>query len=463
MNRRYIDATKGSIIKNILFILYPILITGIFQQIYTILNGMLVGKVLGSQALAAVGGSANNLINMFVNMSNGAVTASMVVLSQDVGKGKREESRNNFKTALILVFVIALSFTVLYFFNCHNFLILLKVPSDNLELSTQFLRFYCFGFISNMTVLMIINMLRGLGESKRPTILLIALYLMNIFFDFIFIALFKLGIFGVALSYITTQSLMAIFLLRMVNIDYGVFSKNSKFEISILKRVLVIAIPASITSFLYQITSATLQSAINGLGSAVVAGFVINNKIENLFWILMASFGVAVTNVVAQNYGAKKYDRVKKTVPAGLLVSSLISIVLSATVLIFVRPLVLMFTNEPEVVEQAVSILRFLMPMLLAYAVVETFFALINGLGKAIYSTIVTIFGVVVVRMAWIMLYASKTGNVKTILFAFPLSWTTTSLIYSIIYLIIKAKFLNEETITDEEHSECLTESITNT
>lgn len=109
-----------------------------------------------------------------------------------------------------------------------------------------------------------------------------------------------------------------------------------------------------------------------------------------------------------------------------------------------------MFNHEPEVVEQAVSILRFIMPMLLAYAVVETFFALINGLGKAIYSTIVTLFGVVVVRMVWIMLYASKTGNVKAILFAFPLSWTATALIYSIIYLIIKNKFLNEDNETIE-------------
>ncbi len=446
MKRRYIDATKGSIIKNILFILYPILITGIFQQVYTILNGMMVGKVLGSQALAAVGGSALNLINMFLNVSNGAVTASMVVLSQDVGSGKRNDCRNNFKTALILVFFIALSFSILYFFNCHNFLTLLNVPEDNIAIATKYLKVYCFGFVSNMTVLMIINMLRGLGESSRPTILLIVLYALNIFFDFIFIVVLKLEIYGVALSYITTHTLMAIGLLRMIHIDYGVLAKNSKFDLAILKRVMIICIPASITSFLYQITAATLQSAVNGLGSTVVAGYVINNKIENLFWILMASFGVALTNVVAQNYGAKKYERVKKCVPAGLLVSSAMSIALSATVLLLVRPLVLMFTNEPAVIEQAVSILRFLMPILIAYAAVETFFALINGLGKAIYSTVVTIFGVVIVRMSWIMFYASKTGNVRTILFAFPLSWIVTALIYSIIYLVIKEKHLKAET-----------------
>ncbi len=445
MKRRYIDATKGSIIKNILFILYPILITGLFQQVYTILNGVMVGKVLGSQALAAVGGSAYNLINMFVNVSNGAVTASMVVLSQDVGRGKRDSSRNNFKTALIIVFVIAFSFTIIYYFNCQYFLTFLKVPADNIAIATEYLKYYSLGFVSNMTVLMIINMLRGLGESARPTILLIILYLLNIVFDFIFIVILKLDILGVVLSYITTHTLMAIGLLRLIHIDYGVFAKNSKFELSILKRVLIIGIPASVTSFLYQMTSATLMSAVNSLGSAVVAGYVINNKIENLFWILMASFGVALTNVVAQNYGAKKYDRVKKSIPAGLLVSSLMSIVLSSTVLILVRPLVLMFTSEPEVIEQAVSILRFLMPMLIAYAAVETFFALINGLGKSIYSTIVTIFGVVVVRIAWVTLYASKTGNVRTILFAFPLSWIITTLIYLVIYYIIKKKYLTEE------------------
>ena len=149
----------------------------------------------------------------------------------------------------------------------------------------------------------------------------------------------------------------------------------------------------------------------------------------------MVSFGVALTNVVAQNYGAKKYDRVKKSIPAGLLVSSLMSIVLSSTVLILVHPLVLMFTSEPEVIEQAVSILRFLVPMLIAYAAVETFFALINGLGKSIYSTIVTIFGVVVVRIAWVTLYASKTYNVRTILFAFP-CWIITTLLYLVIYIL---------------------------
>ena len=325
------------------------------------------------------------------------------------------------------------------------FLTFLKVPADNIAIATEYLKYYSLGFVSNMTVLMIINMLRGLGESARPTILLIILYLLNIVFDFIFIVILKLDILGVVLSYITTHTLMAIGLLRLIHIDYGVFAKNSKFELSILKRVLIIGIPASVTSFLYQMTSATLMSAVNSLGSAVVAGYVINNKIENLFWILMASFGVALTNVVAQNYGAKKYDRVKKSIPAGLLVSSLMSIVLSSTVLILVHPLVLMFTSEPEVIEQAVSILRFLMPMLIAYAAVETFFALINGLGKSIYSTIVTIFGVVVVRIAWVTLYASKTGNVRTILFAFPLSWIITTLIYLVIYYIIKKKYLTEE------------------
>jgi putative MATE family efflux protein len=452
MNRRYIDATKGSIIKNIFFILYPILICGLFQQAYTVLNGIMIGKVLGSHALAAVGGSANNLINMFVNVSNGAITASMVVLSQDVGMGKRDNCRNNFKTSLTIIFFIALSFSVIYYFNCHHFLVLLKVPSDNIAVAASYLKTYCFGFVSNMIVLMIINMLRGLGESKRPTFLLILLYLLNIFFDFIFIAVLKFGIFGVALSYITTQSLMALGLLRMVHIDYHVFDSTSRFEISILKRVMVIGIPASITSFLYQITVATLQSAINGLGSTVVAAFVINGKVDNLFWILMASFGVALTNVVAQNYGAKKIERVKKSIPAGLLVSSLFAFVLCTTVLIFVRPLVLMFAHDPEVVEQAVSMIKFLQPTLIIYVVVETFFAFINGLGKSIYSTFVTFFGVVIVRLGWIIMYASKTGNVKAIIFAYPLSWTVTAIIYLIIYWIIKAKYLKdkEETLPEK-------------
>ena len=207
----------------------------------------------------------------------------MVVLSQDVGRGKRDSSRNNFKTALIIVFVIAFSFTIIYYFNCQYFLTFLKVPADNIAIATEYLKYYSLGFVSNMTVLMIINMLRGLGESARPTILLIILYLLNIVFDFIFIVILKLDILGVVLSYITTHTLMAIGLLRLIHIDYGVFAKNSKFELSILKRVLIIGIPASVTSFLYQMTSATLMSAVNSLGSAVVAGYVINNKIENLF------------------------------------------------------------------------------------------------------------------------------------------------------------------------------------
>jgi len=452
MNRRYIDATKGSIVKNILFILYPILLCGLFQHAYNILNGIMVGKILGSQALAAIGGSAFNLINMFVNVSNGAITASMVVLSQDVGSGKRDDCRNNFKTSLTIVLFIALSITALYYFNCQKFLILLRVPADNLAISTQYLQAYCFGFLPNMTVLMIINMLRGLGESKRPTILLIALYLMNILSDFIFIVLLKLGILGVSLSFITTQSIMALYLLRMIHIDYGVFGKNSKFELSILKRVLLIGIPASTTSFLYQLTSATLQTAINGLGSVAVAGYVINNKVENIFWILMASLGVAMTNVVAQNYGAKKYNRVKKSLSSGLAVSFAFTVSLNTFIFIFVRPLVMMFSHEAEVIEQAVSILVFLQPMLLAYAVVEPFFALFNGLGKAIYSTVVTIFGVVIVRIAWVVLYAAKTGSVNTILFAFPLSWITVSLIYALLYWIIKKKFLkDDDTITEEK------------
>ncbi|NMA16731.1 MAG: MATE family efflux transporter [Erysipelotrichia bacterium] len=451
MNRRFIDATKGSIVKNILFILYPILICGLFQQVYTILNGIMVGKVLGSQALAAVGGSANNLVNMFVNVSSGAVTASMVVLSQDVGRGKRDECRNNFKTSLTIVFVIALFFSILYYFNCHYFLTILKVPTDILEISTNYLRVYCFGFVSNMTVLMIVNMLRGLGESQRPTILLIVLYLVNIFFDFFYIVILKLDIFGVALSYITTQSLMAIVLLKMIHIDYGVFASNSKFEFSILKRVMMIGIPASITSFLYQLTIATLQSAINALGSTVVAGFVINNKIENLFWIVMSAFGVALTNVVAQNYGAGKIDRVKKSIPSGLLVCFTITISLSTSVLLFVQPLVSMFTHEPAVAQQAISIIWFIQPLLIFYVIVETFFAFINGLGKSIYSTIITFFGVVVIRFSWIILYASKTGNAKTIIFAYPLSWMITSLLYLIIYWIIKIKYLKFEIDSAEE------------
>lgn len=450
MNRRFIDATKGSIVKNILFILYPILICGLFQQVYTILNGIMVGKVLGSEALAAVGGSTTNLINMFVNVSNGVVTASMVVLSQDVGSGKRNECRNNFKTSLIIVFVIALFFNILYYFNCHNFLVLLKVPTDILEISTNYLKVYCFGFVSNMIVLMIINMLRGLGESQRPTILLIVLYLIYILFDFVYIVVLKLGVLGVALSYITTQSLMAIILLRMIHIDYEVFASNSKFEVSIFKRVMLIGIPASITSFLYQLTIATIQWAINSLGSTAVAGFVINNKIENLFWIVMASFGVSLTNVVAQNYGANKIDRVKKSIPAGLLVCSTITISLTTIVLLFVNQLVSMFTHDPAVASQAISIIRFIQPMLIFYVIVETYFAFINGLGKSFYSTIATFFGVVIVRFSWIILYASKTGNIKAIVFTYPLSWAATSLIYLIVYLIIKNKYLKEDKVLEE-------------
>lgn len=440
--RQNVDLLKGNITKQFFKLLYPILICGIFQQLYTVINGILVGQHLGSDALAIIGGSSSGLINIYTSFAMGLVMGAIVIVSQLYGSRKTSELQKGIFSALFIAFVFGLFITLLYNFCGHSILIFLKVPKNILISSSNFLKLYSLSFIPAALVLMIINLLRAKGETKRPACFLIGSFLLNIFFDFLFIIILDFGLIGVSLSYIISQTVSALFLLIVINLDYSLFSKKLKIDFKSICSILKIGLPSGISSLFYAFTNLIMQAAVNKLGSDSIAAYAINGKIEMLFWIFMTGVGIVVVTFISQNFGADQKKRIPQIVCVSLCISFIISFLIILFLFFFKVPLIQIFTLNPSVVKIGTSIIAFLAPSYLTYVCIEVLSQALKGMGKILIPTYITLFGICFVRIAWILLVAIKHGTLLSIIYAYPISWIVTTLMTIIYYFIVKKKEL---------------------
>ena len=430
--------TEGVIWKQLLFFFFPILLGTFFQQLYNTADAIIVGKFVGKEALAAVGGTTGTLINLFVNLFVGVSSGTTVTIAQHFGGHNYDDVRRTVHTSILMAVVGGLCMAVLGLLVSRPLLTAMGTPSDIMDHALTYLRVYFFGIVAAFLYNIGSGILRAVGDTQRPLYFLMAACLTNIFLDLILVVVFRLGVLGVALATLSSQILAAglvIFTLMHSNQVYRLFPEELKFTPHVLRSVLKVGIPAGLQSNMYTISNMIIQSAINTFGTNTIAAWTAFGKIDGFFWMILSAYGISVTTFVGQNFGAQKYDRIRQSVRICLGLTLGTAVFCSFFLYFFCEPIFKIFTDDLLVMTEGMQMLRFLVPFYATYICIEVLSGAIRGVGDSLVPMIMTGCGVCLLRIVWVFAALPLRHEMTTVMFSYPLTWSITSLLFVIYYL----------------------------
>lgn len=430
--------TGGVIWKTLLSFFFPILLGTFFQQLYNTADAVIVGQYVGKQALAAVGGATSTLINLMVGLFVGVASGAAVVISQLYGGRDGEGTQRAVHTTMAFALAGGFALMVFGWFVSPIALRAMNTPADVLPHSVTYIRVYFLGIIANFIYNMGSGILRAVGDSRRPLYFLMVCCLVNIALDILLVVFIPLGVLGVALgtflSQLISAGLVLLSLTRTTQI-YHLDLRKIAFDLPMLRRIVVIGIPAGMQSLMYSISNIIIQSSINTFGTNAAAAWTAYGKIDGFFWMIMSAFGVAITTFSGQNFGAKRYDRIHKSVWICLGMSAGTAVFLSVVLYFWGGVIYRMFTPDAAVIQQGMVVMRLLVPFYITYVTIEIITGAVRGAGDSILPMFITCMGICVLRVVWIMAAVPVWPDIRTVCLSYPITWSVTSVIFLIYYL----------------------------
>lgn len=348
--------TEGNITKNIILFMLPVLVGNGLQRVYTLVDTVMVGRLLGTAQLAAVG-SSSVIANLFIDLCSTFTAGFSIIIAQFYGANDNEKLKKSMAATYLLSFLIAIFLTIMGFFLLNPIIRLTKVPEDIIPLSKEYLHIMIGGLIFTLIYNMMTNVLRALGDSSVPLFFLVTSVLLNVFLDYITIRFFGWGVFGVAASTIFSQGLagccciiFCLFKRKIMSVKISDFKAGLKIYKMIVSQGISMALMLSVVS----LSTLVLQIGINSLGTTMIAGYMAGRKYLEIF--LMPGFALSLTaaNFVSQNYGAKEYTRIKKGVNQMLYISYGWAAISLVIIFMFARQIIMSVTGS-EVAESLIQ------------------------------------------------------------------------------------------------------------
>ena len=431
------DLTIGSVWKKLLIFFIPIAAGTCIQQLYNTVDGMIVGRFVGTSALAAVGGSSAHIINVligfFVSMTSGAA----VVIAQIYGAGRIEDVRRASGNAIAVSILLGLLLGVAGYLSSPALLRLMKTPEETIELAILYLRIYFAGVPFILVLNMESNIMRSLGDSLNPFIFMVAGCIANIVLDFVFVLGFGWGVAGVATATVAAQIVnLALLTFRLMHSDSP--CKLALKELSIggkhLKGMIRMGVPAGLQSAMYSLSNMLIQVAVNTLGTVVVASWAMTSKTDGIYWAVSSALGTAITSFIGQNFGAGKMDRVKKCVIQGLMLSLGITVFLSILIMALAMPLLNILTKDADVIDTTYYLMWMFVPFYFTWSFIEVFSAVLRGAGDATRPVIIIGLGICLFRVIWIFSVFAYFRTLEILCMSYLTSWVVTDIALFVYY-----------------------------
>lgn len=432
------DITQGGIWKNLIFFFFPIWFGSIFQQLYTTVDAVIVGRYVGTEALAALGGTSSLIVDLSVGFFIGVSSGGSVVISHCFGAKDNNRLKYAVRTSMKMAVVFGAILMAFGYFASPMVLRWMKTPVEVMPGAILYLRVYFMGVIPSLIYNMGSGILRAVGDAKRPLFYLICTTFVNIILDIVFVAFLDMGIFGAALATILSQFISAFFVLGTLlrtKEAYRLELRRCEAYPEVLSKILKIGFPSGCQYALYTVSNIIIQTQINALGTSIVAAWTAINKLEGMFWLTMGAFETTIMTFTGQNYGAGKMDRVRKGFRVGLIMSIGLTAGICVPILVYAWELVHIFTKDPEVIRLGVEFIYFLIPTYCTYTGTELFGGIIKGKGNSWTPMLITGISAFVVRSIWSIVAPMFWPGMNTIMFSYPLSWTISTTLF-IIYFV---------------------------
>ena len=440
--------TEGVIWKHLLFFFFPILLGTLFQQLYNTADTIVVGRFVGTDALASVGGSTGQMVNLVVNFFVGLSSGATVIIARFYGAGNRWKLNNALHTAIALSIAGGIITAILGILLTPSILEMMRTPSDVIGGSITYLRIYFAGIIFVFVYNIGSGILRAVGDSKRPLYFLMVCCFLNIGLDILFVVFLHQGVRGAAFATVISQAVSALLVLLALGQSTDIYrlrARKIRFHRALLISIITIGLPAGIQSVMYSISNIIIQTSLNSLGTETVAAHTAFTKIDAIYWMISGAFSVSIITFIGQNYGARKFDRMKKSIKVCLGMDFVASLILSTIMLLLGPYLLRLFTTAEKVIEIGMQIIRIIAPSYVMFIFIEILSSSLRGMGNVLVPMLMTCGGVCVLRILWIFLFVRQHLNIVNILLSYPISWGLTAILFIVYFLFYQKKFFQRE------------------
>ena len=432
--RNQLDMLHGPIWSKIPAFALPVAATAILEQLFNASDIAVVGNFTGAESTAAVAavGANSPIISLIVNLFVGIALGTNVVIAHAVGQGEQEDIHKAVHTSGVFALLAGVLVAVLGELLAAPLLGMLQVPDQVFPLALLYLRIYLAG----LPVILLYNfeaaIFRSIGETRVPLITLAVSGVLNVLLNLFFVAVLHMTVNGVAIATVISNGVSAILLflrLRRTTQSIHLDPKQLRIDGAILRRILRIGLPAGLQSAIFCISNIVIQAAINSLGTVVMAASSAAYNIEVVTYYILNSFSQACTTFVGQNFGAGEIRRCRRTLLLCLIEGIIALLMGIGLILFFGKNLLAIFNSNPEVI--STGYIRLMMVMLSHFLslIYEVMSGYLRGFGISLPPALLTIFGVCVIRIAWIQLVFPHSRTFRTIMTAYPISLFVTMLL----------------------------------
>lgn len=437
MEKRHKSLTEGSIWRGILLFALPVFLGNVFQQLYNTFDAWCVGNYIGDDALAAVS-SSGSLIFMMVSFFNGLSMGAGVVIARAFGARQYAEMRKAIHTAIAFGLVTGAILTVVGVALTPTILRWMGTPAEVLPQSITYFRFYFCGGLFIVMYNIFVGILHAVGDSRHPLYYLIISAAINVILDMLFVAGLGLGVGSAAIATTISQGISAllccIHLLRTKEV-YRITVKEIRFHKKSLRDIVRYGLPSGVQNSVIALANVVVQSSINSFGKAAMAGCGSYSKLEGFAFLPVTCFTQALSTFVGQNLGAGKHNRVKRGAAFGIVCCCLMAELIGAFSYVFAPQLIGFFSETPEAIAFGVSHMRTICLFYFLLAFSHCIASIMRGAGKATVPMFTMMGSWCLFRVTYITVAVKLVNQLTTISWAYPITWTLSSIVFLIYFL----------------------------
>lgn len=430
------DMLHGPVARKMLVFALPVALTGLFQQLFTAADILVLGRFVGKEAMAAAG---NNIpaISLIINLYTGLALGANVVIARCIGSGDRNGTRSAVQTAVLLSLISGVAIAAMGVPLARTVTELLGVPEEVFNMSENYLRIYFYGIPALAFFNFAAAILRSRGDTRSPLFALIQSTILNIILNLVFVKA-GWGLDGVVWATDIANYWAAVFLFTGLIRTPGsvrLVLAGMRADTDHLKEILRIGLPAGVQLMVFAIANICLQQSINSLGANAMAASAAAFTVEINVYCVIASFGQAVTTFVSQNYGAGNLHRCRLCTRVGIFLDLCGMAIMSAFCLGFAGPIIGFFSPDPEVIRLGVIRVWYVVLPESINVFLEVLSDALRGYGISTPPALIALFGICGFRLTWIFLYFPHSPTFETLMAVFGLSWAITAFFLAIAYV----------------------------
>ncbi|WP_337814621.1 MATE family efflux transporter [Intestinibacter sp.] len=447
-----VDMTYGDTSKQLFMFTIPILLSQILQQFYNIADTAIIGRYIGTDALAAIG-STGLLISVIVNFFIGLSTGVSAVIANQFGANEYDKLKKSISTLLAVSVLLGIVFTIGSLIFMKPIINILQTPKGVYSLAIDYLKICFLGITFQLLYNIGTAILRALGNTKDPLYFLIFSCILNLILDILFIVYFGWGVKGAAIATLISQILATLLVMyKIMSLDDNckLSLKQIKIYRGYTKDIFLVGLPAGLQAIFMSISSLIIQSSINSFGAEAMAGMTIFAKVEGFLYFPLFSLGLAVTGFVGQNFGAKEYERVKEGINISLKISVYTSLIFIIILNIFAPYILRLFTNDAAVIKVGLESIRIVFPSYVLYAMNQIYIGSLRGIEKTFEPMLISLFAHCIFRVIWCFVLLQYFHDMKVIYSSYSVSIVLMFVLYYTSYKTnIYKKFFNKKEVID--------------